>query len=122
MDGRFPNHHPDPTLPEAMKDLIGQGPGDGGRPRHRPTTATPTAIGVVDDTGNIIWGDQLMVVFARDILPAHPGAAIISEVKASKVLYDEIARLGRPADHVENGPFPASRRRSRRRRPSSPGR
>lgn len=93
MDGHFPNHHPDPTLPEAMRDLIrtvlttkadlGIGyDGDGDR------------IGVVDDKGGLIWGDQLMVIFARDILPSHPGAPIISEVKASKVLYDEIARLG----------------------------
>jgi phosphomannomutase/phosphoglucomutase len=93
MDGHFPNHHPDPTLPEAMQDLIrkvletkadlGIGyDGDGDR------------IGVVDDKGSLIWGDQLMVVFARDILPSYPGAPIISEVKASKVLYDEIARLG----------------------------
>ncbi|HEX2695291.1 MAG TPA: phosphomannomutase/phosphoglucomutase, partial [Acidobacteriota bacterium] len=93
MDGRFPNHHADPTLPEAMKDLtdkvletgadLGIGyDGDADR------------IGVVDDKGKIIWGDQLMVVFARDLLPTHPGAAVISEVKASKVLYDEIARLG----------------------------
>jgi len=93
MDGRFPHHHPDPTLPEAMKDLIntvlatkasfGVGyDGDGDR------------IGVVDDKGKLIWGDQLLILFARDLLPRHPGAAIISEVKASKLLYSEIARLG----------------------------
>jgi phosphomannomutase/phosphoglucomutase len=92
-DGHFPNHHPDPTLPEAMEDLIktvketgadfGVGyDGDGDR------------IGVVDDSGNLLWGDQLMIVFSRDILPANPGAAVISEVKASKLLYEEIARLG----------------------------
>jgi phosphomannomutase/phosphoglucomutase len=51
-------------------------------------------LGVVDDLGHLIWGDQLLIVFARDILPSHPGAAVISEVKASKVLYGEIARLG----------------------------
>jgi phosphomannomutase/phosphoglucomutase len=51
-------------------------------------------IGVVDDEGRIIWGDQLLIVFARDILPSRPGAAVISEVKASKVLYDEVQRLG----------------------------
>jgi phosphomannomutase/phosphoglucomutase len=51
-------------------------------------------IGVVDDSGRVIWGDQLLILFARDILPSRPGAAVISEVKASKVLYDEIARLG----------------------------
>ena len=92
-DGKFPNHHPDPTLPEAMEDLIkkvrGTGAdfgvgydGDGDR------------IGVVDDQGNLLWGDQLMIVFARDVLPANPGATVISEVKASKLLYEEIKRLG----------------------------
>ncbi|MGB8951951.1 MAG: phosphomannomutase/phosphoglucomutase [Candidatus Aminicenantales bacterium] len=93
MDGRFPNHHPDPTLPDAMQDLIkkvresradlGIGyDGDGDR------------IGVVDDAGRIIWGDQLMILFARDIIPKNPGAAVISEVKATKLLYDEIEKLG----------------------------
>ena len=92
-DGKFPNHHPDPTLPEAMEDLVkkvqetgadfGVGyDGDGDR------------IGVVDDQGKLLWGDQLMIVFSRDILPANPGAAVISEVKASKLLYEEIKRLG----------------------------
>jgi phosphomannomutase/phosphoglucomutase len=51
-------------------------------------------IGVVDDEGHLIWGDQLLIFFARDILKAKPGGTIISEVKATKVLYDEIARLG----------------------------
>lgn len=93
MDGHFPHHHPDPTLPEAMKDLInrvlaegadlGVGyDGDGDR------------LGVVDDQGKIIWGDQLLILYAQDLLPKNPGAAIISEVKASKVLYSEIERLG----------------------------
>jgi phosphomannomutase/phosphoglucomutase len=93
MDGRFPNHHPDPTLPEAMAALIARVKetkadvglaydGDGDR------------IGVVDDEGHLIWGDQLLIFFARDILKNDPGAAIISEVKATKVLYDEITRLG----------------------------
>jgi len=93
MDGHFPNHHPDPTLPEAMASLIARVKetraelglaydGDGDR------------IGVVDDEGHLIWGDQLLIFFARDILKEFPGAAIISEVKATKVLYDEITRLG----------------------------
>lgn len=93
MDGTFPNHHPDPTLPDALKDLIAKVAeiqadvgiaydGDGDR------------IGIIDDRGNILWGDQLMIVFARDILPSSPGAAVISEVKASKLLYEEIERLG----------------------------
>jgi len=93
MDGTFPNHHPDPTLPEALQDLIKTVSetqadlgiaydGDGDR------------IGVIDDEGSIIWGDQLMIIFARDILPKNPGATIISEVKASKLLYDEVQNLG----------------------------
>lgn len=93
MDGSFPNHHPDPTLPEALEDLINKVleskadlgvayDGDGDR------------IGAIDDKGNIIWGDQLMIFFSRDILLSNPGSSIISEVKASKVLYDEIKKLG----------------------------
>ncbi|MBE0460118.1 MAG: phosphomannomutase/phosphoglucomutase [Candidatus Aminicenantes bacterium] len=93
MDGHFPNHHPDPTLPEALKDIIrtvkeSQADcgiaydGDGDR------------IGVIDDMGDIIWGDKLMILFCRELLPSYPGATIISEVKASKVLYEEIERLG----------------------------
>jgi phosphomannomutase/phosphoglucomutase len=93
MDGSFPNHHPDPTLPEAMAALVAKVretradiglayDGDGDR------------IGVVDDQGHLIWGDQLLIFFARDILKANPGAAVISEVKATKVLYEEVARLG----------------------------
>lgn len=92
-DGTFPNHHPDPTLPEAMEKLVakvkdekadfGVGyDGDGDR------------LGVVDDRGQLLWGDQLMIIFSRDILPHNPGAAVISEVKASKLLYEEIGRLG----------------------------
>ena len=93
MDGRFPNHHADPTLPEAMKDLTGKVL-ETGADLGIGYDGDADRIGVIDDKGAIIWGDQLMVVFARDLLPAHPGAVVISEVKASKVLYDEIARLG----------------------------
>lgn len=93
MDGNFPHHHPDPTLPEALEDLIRTVKqtradlgiaydGDGDR------------IGVIDDQGEIIWGDKLLILLARDLLPRHPGATIISEVKASKHLYDEIEKLG----------------------------
>src|SRR3989449_5593825 len=95
-DPRFPHHHPDPVQPENLKDLIalvrqehadlGIGlDGDGDR------------IGVVDEHGTIIWGDTLMILFWREILPRYPGAVGIVEVKCSQALYDEIARLwGRP--------------------------
>jgi len=93
MDGNFPHHHPDPTLPEALEDLI------------RTVTETKAdlgiaydgdsdRIGVIDDLGQIIWGDRLMILLARDILPRYPGAPVISEVKASQQLYTEIEKLG----------------------------
>jgi phosphomannomutase len=93
VDGSFPNHHPDPTMPENLADLqaavrrqradLGIAfDGDGDR------------IGVVDDKGRILWGDQLMALFAREVLAENPGSTIIADVKASQVLFDEIARLG----------------------------
>jgi phosphomannomutase/phosphoglucomutase len=93
LDGRFPNHHPDPTVVENLTDLIkavkshkadvGIGyDGDGDR------------IGAVDEQGTIIWGDRLMVVYSRDILAHKPGGTIISEVKASQSLYDDVAQHG----------------------------
>ena len=92
-DGRFPNHHPDPTLPEAMEKLIAK-VRESGAELGIGYDGDADRIGVVDDEGRILWGDQLLILFARDILPAWPGAAVISEVKASKVLYEEIERLG----------------------------
>lgn len=92
-DGNFPNHHPDPTLEESLADLIAKvkevnahaGIGyDGDADR----------IGVVDEEGNIIWGDRLMIIFSRDILKDVPGAKIIGEVKCSQTLYDDIAAHG----------------------------
>jgi phosphomannomutase/phosphoglucomutase len=92
-DGTFPNHHPDPTLPEAMAPLTRK-VSETGADFGVGYDGDADRIGVVDDRGNLLWGDQLMIVFSRDILPANPGAAVISEVKASKLLYEEIARLG----------------------------
>jgi phosphomannomutase/phosphoglucomutase len=93
VDGRFPNHHPDPTVPANLKDLI---------TKVRETRADvgvaydgdADRIGVVDERGEILWGDKLMVLFARDILREKPGATIISEVKASQVFYDDVAKHG----------------------------
>ncbi len=93
MDGRFPHHHPDPTLPEAMKDLTAkvlETKADAGIAYD----GDADRIGVVDDKGRIIWGDMLMILFSRSILPDHPGAAVISEVKSTELLYQEIRRLG----------------------------
>jgi len=93
MDGHFPSHHPDPTLPEALETLIKEVK-ESGADAGIAFDGDADRIGVIDDLGNIIWGDQLMIIFARDLLPTHPGAAVISEVKASKLLYEEIEKLG----------------------------
>jgi phosphomannomutase len=102
IDGAFPAHHPDPTLPENLVQLqetvarrhcdLGIAfDGDGDR------------IGVVDAGGHVLWGDQLMVVLARDVLARHPGATIIADVKASQVFFDEIARMGGRAEMAATG-------------------
>ncbi|MGE5514992.1 MAG: phosphoglucomutase/phosphomannomutase PgmG [Bacteroidota bacterium] len=93
IDGNFPNHHPDPTEPHNLQSLMDEVllshahlgiafDGDGDR------------IGVVDAEGRILWGDQILVILAEDLLKTHPGAPIIADVKASKVFFDEVARLG----------------------------
>jgi phosphomannomutase/phosphoglucomutase len=93
MDGTFPNHEADPTVAKNMQDLItlvkekeldvGIGyDGDGDR------------IGIVDEKGNIVFGDKLIIIFAREILSRKPGATFISEVKCSKTMYDDIEKHG----------------------------
>jgi len=92
-DGNFPNHHPDPTLTESLQDLIA-------KVREEKAHAgigydgDADRIGVVDEEGNIIWGDRLMIIFSRDILRENPGAKIIGEVKCSQTMYDDIAAHG----------------------------
>jgi phosphomannomutase/phosphoglucomutase len=93
VDGRFPNHFPDPTIPENLKVL---------RDRVKKTRADvgigydgdADRIGVVDDQGNIIWGDQLMILFSREILKDKEGAAFVAEVKCSQNLFDDIEKHG----------------------------
>ncbi|MEQ8284832.1 phosphoglucomutase/phosphomannomutase PgmG [Thalassospira sp.] len=93
IDGLFPNHHPDPTVEANLVDLKAAVAkhnadwgvafdGDGDR------------IGVIDGKGNVLWGDQLLQIFAADVLQRQPGAAIIADVKASQTLFDEVTRLG----------------------------
>jgi len=92
-DGRFPNHHPDPTIPENLDPLIGKVRGNGAD-LGIAFDGDADRIGVVERDGRIIWGDQLMILFSRDILKQHPGAKIIGEVKCSQTLYDDIKRHG----------------------------
>ncbi len=93
IDGEFPNHHPDPTVPENLVDLqklvaekkldFGVAfDGDGDR------------IGAIDGQGRIVWGDQLLGILAEPVLKKSPGAVIIADVKASQALFDKIAELG----------------------------
>ncbi|QLC25261.1 phosphomannomutase/phosphoglucomutase [Parasphingopyxis algicola] len=93
IDGSFPNHHPDPTAEANLADLkrlVAENnldfgvafDGDGDR------------IGAIDGTGRVIWGDQLLAIFAEPVLKKEPGATIIADVKASQALYDRIAELG----------------------------
>jgi phosphomannomutase len=93
IDGTFPAHHPDPTVPANLQQLIAEVAArradigialDGDADR----------IGLVDDKGRILFGDQLLVILARDVLRERPGATIIADVKASQVLFDEVARAG----------------------------
>ncbi|MBW1797144.1 MAG: phosphomannomutase/phosphoglucomutase [Deltaproteobacteria bacterium] len=92
-DGRFPNHHPDPTIPENLEAMISK-VRDVSADLGIAFDGDADRIGVVDSEGNIIWGDQLMIIFSRDMLSRHAGAKIIGEVKCSKVLYDDIEKHG----------------------------
>jgi len=93
VDGSFPNHHPDPTKAENLQDLIAAVK-ESGADLGIGFDGDADRIGVVDGKGRIFWGDQLLVILARDVLSRHPGGTVISEVKASEVLYDEIRRAG----------------------------
>jgi phosphomannomutase/phosphoglucomutase len=93
VDGRFPNHHPDPTVVKNLQDLIAK-VRESGADLGIGLDGDADRLGVVDARGRILWGDQLLIIYARDILEKHPGATIISEVKASEVLYSEIAKHG----------------------------
>jgi phosphomannomutase/phosphoglucomutase len=92
-DGRFPNHHPDPTVPENMEALV-RTVAERKAELGIAFDGDADRIGVVDGRGRIIWGDELMVVYARDVLARNPGATIVSEVKCSQRLYDDVARHG----------------------------
>lgn len=93
LDGRFPNHHPDPTVVENLEDLM-RTVKDVGADVGIGYDGDADRIGAIDEQGHILWGDRLMVLYARDILASRPGSTIISEVKASQVLYDDIRRQG----------------------------
>ena len=93
IDGHFPNHHPDPTVPENLRDL------QEAVIKHEAQFGVAfdgdaDRIGAVDGKGNIVAGDQLLAIYASEVLKTHPGAAIIADVKASQVLFDKVAEMG----------------------------
>jgi len=92
-DGNFPNHHPDPTVPKNLASLISVV-----KETHADLgialDGDSDRIGVVDETGKILWGDQLMVLFSRDILRDKPNSTFVSEVKCSQNMYDDIRKNG----------------------------
>jgi phosphomannomutase/phosphoglucomutase len=92
-DGRFPNHHPDPTVEENVRDLIAAVRA-GGADLGIAFDGDADRLGLVDHTGRILWGDEMLILFARDILGAHPGAVVVSEVKCSQRLFDDVAARG----------------------------
>jgi phosphomannomutase/phosphoglucomutase len=93
MDGRFPNHHPDPTVPENLTELSERVKKDGA---HVGVAwdGDGDRLGVVDATGEIVWGDRLLALFARGILKDKPGSTVIADVKCSQSLFDDVARHG----------------------------
>jgi phosphomannomutase/phosphoglucomutase len=93
MDGRFPNHHPDPTVEENMRDLQAAVKKSGALVGIA-YDGDADRIGAVDEKGRIVWGDEQMVAYSRSILKERPGAAIIGDVKCSQRLYEDVEKHG----------------------------
>ncbi|MGD9510317.1 MAG: phosphoglucomutase/phosphomannomutase PgmG [Geminicoccaceae bacterium] len=93
VDGNFPNHHPDPTEPHNLEDLVAEVTA-GGYELGIGFDGDGDRIGVVDGKGRIVFGDQILQILAADVLSRHPGATIIADVKTSQTFFDEVARLG----------------------------
>jgi phosphomannomutase len=93
IDGSFPAHHPDPTVAKNLEQLIAAV-----KKQHADVgiafDGDADRIGLVDNSGEILFGDQFLILMARDVLKTHPGATIIADVKASQVLFDEIEKAG----------------------------
>jgi phosphomannomutase/phosphoglucomutase len=97
MDGRFPNHHPDPTIAANLRDLIATVAREGAE-LGIALDGDADRVGAVDASGRILWGDQLMILFGKAILAEHPGACFVGEVKCSQAMYDELNRAGGHAE------------------------
>jgi phosphomannomutase/phosphoglucomutase len=93
LDGRFPNHHPDPTQPENVADLIATVKKEGAEVGIA-LDGDADRVGAIDGTGRILWGDQLMILLGKALLAEVPGAKFVGEVKCSQAMYDELAAAG----------------------------
>jgi phosphomannomutase/phosphoglucomutase len=102
MDGAFPNHHPDPTVPANLFHLI-EKVRETGAELGIAFDGDSDRIGAVDEKGNVVYGDLLLLIYAREILQRKPGATFIGEVKCSQVMYDEIGKLGGNAIMYKTG-------------------
>jgi phosphomannomutase/phosphoglucomutase len=97
LDGRFPHHHPDPTQPENLADLIATVQREGAE-LGIALDGDGDRLGVVDASGRILWGDQLMILLGQAVLDEVPGATFVGEVKCSQTMFDELARAGGKVD------------------------
>ena len=97
LDGRFPNHHPDPTVAANLADLITAVAREGAE-LGIALDGDADRLGAVDSSGRILWGDQLMILFGKAILREHPGAYFVGEVKCSQTMYDELNAAGGHAE------------------------
>jgi phosphomannomutase/phosphoglucomutase len=93
MDGHFPNHHPDPTVPANLEALVAKVI-ETGADLGIAFDGDTDRIGAVDDRGAVLYGDQLMIIYGREILTRKPGATFIGEVKCSQLMYDDLAAHG----------------------------
>jgi phosphomannomutase / phosphoglucomutase len=93
MDGHFPNHHPDPTVPANLEALIAV-VRRAGADLGIAFDGDADRIGAVDETGAVMYGDQLMILYGREILSRKPGATFVGEVKCSQLMYDELRACG----------------------------
>ncbi|MGH7284767.1 MAG: phosphomannomutase/phosphoglucomutase, partial [Polyangiaceae bacterium] len=89
----FPNHHPDPTVPENLDALVARVRATGARV-GLAYDGDADRLGAVDANGDVVWGDRMMILFSRALLAERPGAAVLGEVKCSQTLYDDIAKHG----------------------------
>jgi len=102
MDGSFPNHHPDPTVEKNLIHLR-NAVAETGAELGIAFDGDADRIGAIDEKGNVVWGDYLLLIYAREILSRKPGSTFIGEVKCSQVMYDQINALGGRAVMYKTG-------------------